>query len=370
MYKRQCYERVIEVAPELGDARYSQALSLERLGRREEAVEAYGRAIALSPQDPDPLINRGRLRDDAGEPERAIEDYDAALAIDDTEVMAWSNRGNSLLAVERFADALSSFDRALALDGAWVPAMLGRSTALLSLGRLADANAARPVGTSLDRGEVVERRRDLPDGTALVARWLPGQHTHPEYLEACAESLLETVASVFDQGPGLGDGVTISYAWSQLTVRHRGQERVLCEPSFSSHPLDQLVYDVTFTLQTRVMHELMLSITEAEPSDCHCMDLIAVQHGALRGSEVVLTRIADRDEDRISGWVVGPETAEGIERMLEREDYVMVPTALLARDRPHLVKVLLLPAGYVVRFDGHTVTSVRDTQDIERFAAG
>ena len=48
----------------------------------------------------------------------------------------------------------------------------------------------------------------------------------------------------------------------------------------------------------------------------------------------------------------------------------MVPTALLARDRPHLVKVLLLPAGYVVRFDGHTVTSVRDTQDIERFAAG
>ena len=282
--------------------------------------------------------------------------------------MAWSNRGNSLLALERFDEALTSFERGLALDAEWVPAMLGRSTALMSLGRLAESNAARPVGTAFDRGEAFERRRALPDGTALVVRWYPGQHTHPEYLEACAESLLETVAGVFDHEPGIEDGVTITYAWSQLTVRHRGQERVLCEPAFSTHPIHHLVYDVTFTLQTRVMHELMLSITEAEPSDCHCMDLIAVQHGALARSEVVMARIAERDDDRISGWVIGPDTAEGIERMLDDEDYVMVPTALLARDRPHLVKVLLLPAGYVVRFVDHAVTSVRDTQGVERFA--
>ena len=361
-----CYERVIEVAPKLGDAHYSRALSLERLGRIDEAVAAYGEAIALSPEDPDPLINRGRLRDDAGDAEAAIADYDAALAVAEDEVMAWSNRGNSLMALERFDEALASFDRALALDAAWMPAALGRSTSLLSLGRLEEANDARPVGTRLDRGEALERRRSLPDGTSLVVRWLPGRHTNPEFLEAAAESLLDTAAGLAERPPGLEDGVTISYGWAMLTVRHRGQDRILCEPAFSRHPTLQLAYDITFSLQTLVMHDMLTAIVNVEPSACLCMDLVAVQRGALAEPRVVMTRIAERD-DGVSGWVIGPSSAEGIERMLEDEDYVMVPSALLATERPHLIKALLMPPAHVVTFEGHAVTSIRDERGTERF---
>lgn len=362
------YDRAVAVAPDLAAAHYSRGLELQRLGRPGEAIEAYGRAIALDPGDPDPLINRGRLLDDDDEPEAAIADYERALEIDEGEAVAWSNRGNSLMSLERFEEAIASFDRALAADPDDVAAKLGRSSSLAALGRLQEADAARPVGTPQDRGPVHERRRPLEDGTTLVVRWYPAQHSNPEWLEDTADGLLETVAGCqSDDGPGLQDGVTIGYGWSLLTLRRVGDDRVICEPDFDRHPLTRIAYDVSFTLQTLVMHDLTLAIVEESPTDCRCTDLMAVQHGQLMRRELTLTRVSATKEG-FSGWVAGPTSREDIAQMLEREDYDMIPTAMLVQARPHLVKVLLLPAGSVVAFEGHAVTSVLDERGRERFA--
>jgi Flp pilus assembly protein TadD len=362
------YDRAITIAPELAAAHYSRGLELQRLGRPDEAVEAYTRAIELDPTDPDPLINRGRLLDDDDEPEAAIVDYDRALSLDDTETIAWCNRGNSLMSLERFEEAIASFDRALAVDPDDVAARLGRSSSLMSMGRVDEADAARPVRTPQDRGPVRQLRRSLGDAIDLVARWYPGNHQNPEWLEAAAESLLEAVAGAQSRaGDRLNDGVTMGYGWSLLTVRWQGDDRVLCEPDFSRHPLTRITYDISFTLQTLVMQDLMLSIVETSPTECGCMDLIAVQHGHLTRPRLKLTRVSSTKEG-FSGWVAGPESRDAIAQMLRDEDYDMIPTAMLVQARPHLVKVLLLPEGFDVTFDGHAVTSVVDDQGRERFA--
>jgi len=327
---------------------YSRGLELQELGRTDEAIAEYGRAIELAPDDPDPLINRGRLLDDKGDPAGALADYDRAVALKSDEEIAWSNRGNSLASLERFEDAIISYRRALALDPEHEPARYGLSTALMSLGHLDEANRARPVGTRLDPGEVVEATHPLARGV-LVLRYYPGRHSAPEQLTALAGKILEHCAT-FEKTPlGLRGGVRIQFGWSMLTLRVQGDRHVLCEPDFTGHFMTQLRYHASFTLQTALMLGLMHQLVDAPPSPCTLSDLVTVEVGALERVGVTMRRIADA-KDGVSGWVIGSGTGPRVD----------MPTGALAAVRPHAIKVLSLPPGYVVTLEGHAVTSVRD----------
>ncbi|MBW2454938.1 MAG: tetratricopeptide repeat protein [Deltaproteobacteria bacterium] len=361
------FDRVVELEPERGAAHYSRGLHLERLGRFDEALAAYSRAIEVDPTEPNSLINRGRLLDDSGQPAEAVADYDRALALDDTEVIAWTNRGNSLTALERFDEALASYDRALALDDSWVTARLGRARALLSLGRIDEANAARPVDDDRDPGEIIERRHPLSDGE-LVLRYFPGGHSHPEVLASLAQTVLEHCAAFEGTPPGLVDGVTIHFGWSMLTLRQRGTDRVLCEPDFSRHPLTELRHEVTFSLQVQFMTQVMHQVVDAPVSDTNCFHTVAADPKALGHNKLTMYRVSEVDEEGFSGWLVGPETPAARAEMIEGGDYELVPAAMLARLRAHLIKVLTLPPGFAVTFDGHAVVSVCDPEGTELWA--
>ena len=364
-----CFERISEIEPTLGMAHYSRGLQLTALDRIDEAVGAYTKAIDVDPSDPDPFINRGRLRDDGGDPTAAIADYDEALALNRGDEIAWTNRGNSLNALERFDEALHSFEQALALQSDSAPAMLGRSYALMSLGRIDEANAARPRDTPLDPGEVIELRHPLPGGGLLALRYHPGRHSHPELLEEAGRGVLEHCASLAGQAPGLEDGVRIGYGWSLLTVRTCGELTVLCEPDFTRQPMTELRHDATFTLQSLVMQQLMHSIVGLAPCDCSCGDAVAIVQGSLERMRLHLWRVAE-SEDGFSGWVVGPDSLDEVRAALSSRSYDMVPSAIVARLRPHLIKVLTLPPGCVVEMDGHVVTSVVDADGRECFEDG
>jgi len=361
------FDRIVELEPDRGAGHYSRGLHLQRLGRFTEAIDAYGQAIEVAPEDPDSFINRGRLLDDAGQPAEAVADYDRALALDDSEPIAWANRGNSLCALERFDEALESYDRALALEPTRATVQLGRARTLMSLGRLDEANAARPRDDAIDPGEVVERRHPLSKGE-LVLRYLPGGHSHPEALASLAETVLTHCAAFEHEAPGLGDGVTIHFGWSMLTVRERGTDRVLCEPDFSRHPMTELRHEVTFSLQVQFMTQVMHQVVGAPLCECNCFHAVALDPQVLGDRQLTMFRVSEADEEGFSGWVVGPETPDGVAALIESEAYELVPGAVLASVRAHLIKVLTLPPGYLVTFDGHAVVSVRDPQGKELWA--
>ncbi|MEM9461629.1 MAG: tetratricopeptide repeat protein [Myxococcota bacterium] len=355
-----CFGKIVELAPDASAAHYSIGMHLQALGRGEEALAAYGKAIELAPQEAEPYVNRGRLLDESGQPEAAIEDYDRALAITPTDSVALSNRGNSLMALERFDEALESFDRAIAADASNVAAVLGRSTALMSLGRIDEANEARPKDTPLDRGPVVEKRHTLPSGKSLVVRYFPQSHSNPEHLEQVAKHLLEYVAGLEGKGPGLGDGIRIGFMWSMITLREQGDVLVLCEPAFGRHPFSELSYDVSFTLQTGVMIQLLHSITELPRSECTFADGIALGPDAMFDESLSLHRLHETNEQHISGWVAGADSREAAMKIIDSGKYDMLPTAALTGIRYSVVKTLTLPPGCTVTMKEHKLISVLD----------
>jgi len=364
------FERVVQLAPDSGAAHYSVGLHLQNLGRTDEALAAYDKAIEIAPDEGDAYVNRGRLRDESGDPKAALEDYARALEIEPRDSIALSNRGNSLMALEQLDEALASFDQALAIDPDDLGAKLGRCTALVSLGRIDEANAARPEGSELDRGPVIEVVQKTPGGRTLALRYFPKSHSNPEHLERMATELLDYCAKLEDKEPGLSDGTRIGFMWSMLTLREQGDALVLCEPAFGRHPFSELSYDVSFTLQTAVMIQLLHSITELPYSGCTFAEGMAMSPEAMLSEELTLYRLHETNDEHITGWVAGADSKASAEALLKSGQFSMLPTAALVGLRFSVVKTLSLPAGCAVTMQGHKLVSVLDPNGKEAWKKG
>lgn len=359
----ECFDRLAELMPESGDAHNSRGLALQGLGRHEEAFAAFERAIEVAPKESAAYVNRGRLRDEAGQLDEALADYDHALGLEPDDPIALSNRGNTLAAKERFEEALASYERAIALDPEHVGAVLGRIDALIGLGRIDEANAARHEGAPYDRGPVVQMRRTLPSGRDLVLCYYPSSHSNPEYLEQTANKLLDYCAQLDAQG--LKDGIRIGFMWSLVTLRDQGKDLVLCEPSFSRRPFDELSFEVSLTLQIAVMIQLLHSVTELPHSDCTFADAVAIAPGGLLEETLTMVRLHETNEQHISGWVIGATDMASAREIAESDRYDLLPTAALVDLRHHAIKTLSLPPGCVVRMERHRLVSVLDPQGKE-----
>ena len=356
--------------PALGRWPYLQGILLQDRGDVEGAVAAYRRAVEVEPTHAFAWVNLGRLLDDRLAWDEALACYDRAIALPagEQDAVAWSNRGNTLLSLDRFEEALACYERALALepDG---EALRGRQTALGWLGRVEEANAARPQGTPWDRGELRQHTRPV-GARRLVVRYWTGRHTRPDQLDELAQGMLDRVATLADTPPGLDDRVTIQWGWSPLVLRARGHDLVLCEPDYAEAPFDAHVWDVGFTLQTTLMHFLTSEITSTEACGCSATDVVAYVPGVLERPSVVLRRFHATDEDGFSGWIVGPDDPDAFAAAVEAGDLDGMRSGDLARVRTPLLKVLVLPPGFTVRFEAHAVVSVLDPDGVERFAAG
>lgn len=362
----RCYERALRIASDDGLVWFERGVLLERMGREEEAAHSYEKATECDPDDADAWLNLGRILDDAGGCEAALACYEQALEREPSEEITWSNRGNSLLHLHRYEEALASYDRALEIEADSEAALLGKSHALVALGRIEEANASRP-GEPVDPGEWREVLRRVGEQTVVVPYSI-GRHRAPELLDRLAVSLADTCVGLADAAPGLADGTTIAWGWSQLTVRARGTDLVLHEPSFLRYPLAETTCGVSFTLQHAVMALILADIVDAELSECRWDDTLDVAPGAIDGRWVQMHRQAPAREGR-SGWRLELTDSDGnVARTTSADVGVdIVPTAALVAARPHLLKVVHLPPGYTVRYDGHDVVSVLDDEGDERF---
>ncbi len=179
----------------------------------------------------------------------------------------------------------------------------------------------------------------------LVARCDPALHVQ-------AESVLRLFGMLARQG-SLHEGARIPLGLSQLTVRQRDNQLVLYQPRFDRPA--ELTEDITPALsiladQAALAQQLGVAI---QPTSFSQRMIVAV--GSLTHDAIYLERNQPADDD--SGWYIGRSDEPGEVECEHRYVHELV------RERPAVLRVLGLPSGYLVAFDGDTITTVLDTRD-------
>ena len=126
---------------------------LNRLKRRDEALECLDKAIEIDSNYARALAYRGDVLDDLERYEEALVSYDRAIAIDANDQWAWAMRGNVLDNLKRYDEALVSFDRAIELDANDKWAWRRRGDVLDNLKRYDEALASLDRAIELDAND-------------------------------------------------------------------------------------------------------------------------------------------------------------------------------------------------------------------------
>jgi tetratricopeptide (TPR) repeat protein len=146
----ECLDKAIEI-----DSNYARAWTykgdvLEDLKRYDEALEAYNKAIELDANDPYPWNNRGYILNNLKRYDEALVSVDRAIELDANYQSAWVNRGNVLNNLKRYDEALASCDRVIELDANDPYPWNNRGIALKNLKRYDEALASYDRAIELD----------------------------------------------------------------------------------------------------------------------------------------------------------------------------------------------------------------------------
>jgi tetratricopeptide (TPR) repeat protein len=163
------YERAMECCEELQrtgedwvDLLVYKGVIHRRLhGSDEEELACYDRAIELDPEVPESWQNKADVLCELGRPDQALLCYDRAIELDPRLAASWTKKSIALSAQDRHEEALTCADRALAAepDDAWTGRAWGQKGAVLTaLGRLDEALACYDESLKL-----------LPDASWLQA---------------------------------------------------------------------------------------------------------------------------------------------------------------------------------------------------------
>ena len=89
---------------------------LYRIGRYNEAIEAFDKAIEINPKDSDAWNGKGSVLFKLNKFDEAIKAYDKAIEINPQNLMAWNNKGNTLNRLNKYDEAIKAFDNAIKID--------------------------------------------------------------------------------------------------------------------------------------------------------------------------------------------------------------------------------------------------------------
>ena len=97
------------------DALFDWALSSQRKGDYQKAIDYYTKAIELNSQIADAYINRSAAYESTGDLDLALQDLDTALALE-PKPEAYNNRGNVYFTQNDYDRAVQDYEKALELE--------------------------------------------------------------------------------------------------------------------------------------------------------------------------------------------------------------------------------------------------------------
>ena len=111
-----CHDRALELEPHDEMKWMNKGNSLYGLGRLEEALACYDRALEINPHDAGSLANKGVVLNALGRPEEALACYERAIEIEPHYAEAWYNKGSALGELGQQEEELACVDHALEID--------------------------------------------------------------------------------------------------------------------------------------------------------------------------------------------------------------------------------------------------------------
>lgn len=176
------------------------------------------------------------------------------------------------------------------------------------------------------------------------------------------ESLAEFVKTlVAKKGSDvLRDGNRIQVGWSMLTVKERGPGAfVLLEPDFSDDPFHGVRDNLACTLSVQTEQDDFTSRIGVSPIVTSFQDKVIYSKSCIREQRIYLERRRPRPTD--SGWFIGSDHVGAPHGQCE--ELATCYAYELLRLRPEVMKVLQLPPGYLVVFDGSEIEAVLAADD-------
>lgn len=116
-----CYDKAIDLDPQLLEAWNNKGVTLSSMGRHLEALPCFDKAIELDPTSA--WSNKGAEYGSLGMYNDALECFDKALELNPKDALAWKNKVNTLLGLGRRKEAIDCFSKIIELSpndaGAW-----------------------------------------------------------------------------------------------------------------------------------------------------------------------------------------------------------------------------------------------------------
>lgn len=129
------FNSVIHIRQEEGRAWEGLGQSLEKLGKPNDAVNAYARSVFLDPKNYLAMLYLGNLLIELNENEKAVAVLSKAADLNPSSASALSNLGTAYMNLRLFPDAAINFHRALAHSPKSIPALLNLGTCLRENGK-------------------------------------------------------------------------------------------------------------------------------------------------------------------------------------------------------------------------------------------
>ena len=110
-----CYRHALALKPDYPEAHYNLGVTLEEMGRPDEALAAFRQAVFLNPSYAQAFTRIGAVLNERSAFEEALVPLDAAVAAQPNYFDARYYRGLVLSGLERYEDAMAELERAVAL---------------------------------------------------------------------------------------------------------------------------------------------------------------------------------------------------------------------------------------------------------------
>lgn len=144
------FSKAIEIDPQFASAWNDKGVTFGRLGRHEEGLDVFSKAIEINPQYAGAWYNKGVALYELGRHQEALDAYNKAIEIDPQYADAWYNKGVALCDVGRYKEALDAFSKAIEIDPQDASAWNNKGVALDDLGRHEEALDAHNKAIEID----------------------------------------------------------------------------------------------------------------------------------------------------------------------------------------------------------------------------
>lgn len=198
-----------------------------------------------------------------------------------------------------------------------------------------------------------EFRRDIGGQPVVV-------HCDPALQEA-AEWLLGALVQL-DAQQKLHDGAQIAFAWIPLRLRQEADALVVEEPHFAQGAVDGANVDLSRTLAVTTAQLELARKAGTQPVRAWFADRVLVEPGCLQETNVYLQRMHDGAEGD-SGWYLGLADREARGLPPPTESELEARRVFELFERPHLLQVLALPAGFLAVFEDARLRTLLDPND-------